>query len=58
MSNAGIRMSVFPTCTVTGWCCPKRLATTQYNNVPLLMLTGSTELACLQRGMHTLAALK
>lgn len=24
MSNAGIRMSVFPTCTVTGWCCPKR----------------------------------
>lgn len=44
MSNAGIRMSVFPHLYGDGVVLPKEgFATTQYNNVPLLMLTGSTE---------------
>lgn len=59
MSNAGIRMSVFPHLYGDGVVLPKEgFATTQYNNVPLLMLTGSTEFSMLQRGMHTLAAPK
>lgn len=44
MSNAGIRMSVFPHLYGDGVVLPKEgFATTQYNSVPLLMLTGSTE---------------
>lgn len=44
MSNAGIRMSVFPHLYGDGVVLPKEgFATTQYNDVPLLMLTGKTE---------------
>lgn len=44
MSNAGIRMSVFPHLYGDGVVLPQEgFATTSYNSVPLLMLTGSTE---------------
>lgn len=44
MSNAGIRMSVFPHLYGDGVVLPKEgFAARQYNSVPLLMLTGSTE---------------
>lgn len=44
MSNAGIRMSVFPHLYGDDVVLPKEgFATTKYNSVPLLMLTGATE---------------
>ena len=44
MGNAGIRMSAFPHLYGDGVTLPKEgFATTQYNSVPLIMLTGSTE---------------
>ena len=44
MGNAGIRMSVFPHLYGDGVTLPKEgFAVTQYNSVPLIMLTGSTE---------------
>lgn len=44
MSNAGIRMSVFPHLYGDGVVLPKEgFDTTTYNSVPLLMLTGETE---------------
>lgn len=44
MNNAGIRMSAFPHLYNDGVVLPKEgFATTEYNDVPLLMLTGSTE---------------
>lgn len=44
MANAGIRMSVFPHLYTDGVVIPEEgFATTKYNSVPLLMLTGATE---------------
>lgn len=44
MANAGIRMSVFPHLYGDDVVLPKEgFATTKYNSVPLLMLTGATE---------------
>ncbi|MGN0662165.1 MAG: carboxylesterase family protein [Faecalibacterium sp.] len=44
MGNAGIRMSAFPHLYNDGVVLPKEgFATSAYNSVPLLMLTGSTE---------------
>lgn len=51
MSNAGIRMSVFPHLYGDDVVLPKEgFATTQYNSVPLLMLTGSTEFSMFNMG--------
>ncbi len=44
MANAGIRMSVFPHLYADDVVIPEEgFATTEYNSVPVLMLTGSTE---------------
>ena len=44
MSNAGIRMSVFPHLFTDGVTLPKEgFDTTKFNSVPVIMLTGSTE---------------
>lgn len=44
MGNAGIRMSAFPHLYADGVVLPKEgFATTEYNSVPVLMLTGSGE---------------
>lgn len=44
MSNAGIRMSVFPHLYQDGVLIPEEgFDTSEYNDVPLMMLTGSTE---------------
>jgi len=51
MSNAGIRMSVFPHLFGDDVVLPKEgFATTQYNSVPLLMLTGETEFSMFALG--------
>lgn len=51
MSNAGIRMSVFPHLYGDDIVLPKEgFATTRYNSVPLLMLTGSTEFSMFAAG--------
>ena len=53
MGNAAIRMSVFPHLYQDGVVIPENgFDTTEYNSVPLMMLTGSTEfsLFCLGDG--------
>ncbi len=51
MSNAGIRMSVFPHLFGDGVVLPEEgFETTEYNEVPLIMLTGSTEFSTFARG--------
>lgn len=50
MSNAGIRMSVFPHLYNDGYVLPKEgFNTTNYNSVPLLMLTGTNEFSLFGR---------
>lgn len=59
MTNAGIRMAVFPHLFNDGVVLPKEgFATTTYNSVPLLMLTGSNEFSLFARGDSEFAALK
>ena len=51
MGNAGIRMSVFPHLYNDGVVFPKEgFATGDYNSVPLIMLTGSTEFSFFDYG--------
>ena len=51
MTNAGIRMSVFPHLFADGVVLPEEgFETTQYNEVPLIMLTGSTEFSIFTLG--------
>jgi len=59
MTNAGIRMAVFPHLFNDGVVLPKEgFATASYNSVPLLMLTGSDEFSLFARGDSEFAALK
>lgn len=59
MTNAGIRMAVFPHLFNDGVVLPKEgFATATYNSVPLLMLTGSNEFSLFARGDPEFAALK
>lgn len=51
MGNAAIRMSVFPHLFADGTVIPKEgFDTTKYNDVPLIMLTGSTEFSLFAKG--------
>lgn len=51
MTNAGIRMSVFPHLYGDGTVLPEEgFETTEYNDVPLIMLTGSSEFSTFARG--------
>lgn len=51
MTNAGIRMSVFPHLYGDGTVLPEEgFETTQYNDVPLIMLTGSSEFSIFASG--------
>lgn len=51
MTNAGIRMSVFPHLYGDGTVLPEEgFETTEYNDVPLIMLTGSSEFSIFAKG--------
>ena len=52
MGNAGIRMSVFPHLYADGYVIPKTGfdGNPKYNNVPLIMLTGTTEFSMFNMG--------
>lgn len=51
MTNAGIRMSVFPHLFADGTVLPEEgFETAEYNEVPLIMLTGSTEFSIFALG--------
>ncbi|MCI7813240.1 MAG: carboxylesterase family protein [Lachnospiraceae bacterium] len=51
MTNAGIRMSVFPHLFADGVVLPEEgFETTEYNDVPLIMLTGSSEFSIFALG--------
>lgn len=51
MGNAAIRMSVFPHLFADGTVIPKEgFDTTNYNDVPLMMVTGSTEFSLFAKG--------
>ena len=51
MGNASIRMSVFPHLFTDGTVIPKEgFDTTNYNDVPLMMVTGSTEFSMFAKG--------
>ncbi len=51
MGNAGIRMSVFPHLFADGYVIPKKgFDNPKYNNVPLIMLTGTTEFSFFNMG--------
>lgn len=51
MTNAGIRMSVFPHLYGDGVVLPEEgFETTEYNDVPLIMLTGSSEFSIFAKG--------
>ncbi|WP_370676608.1 carboxylesterase family protein [Pleomorphomonas sp. PLEO] len=59
MTNAGIRMAVFPHLFNDGVVLPKDgFATTNYNSVPLLMLTGSKEFSLFARSDAEFSGLK
>ncbi len=59
MTNAGIRMTVFPHLFNDGVILPKDgFATVNYNSVPLLMLTGSKEFSLFARSDSEFAAVK
>ena len=59
MTNAGIRMAVFPHLYNDGAVLPKDgFNTERYNSVPLIMTTGSTEFSLFARGDSEFSALK
>jgi para-nitrobenzyl esterase len=59
MAGAGIRMAVFPHLYNDGTVLPKEgFNTTKYNNVPLIMSTGSKEFATFTRGDKEFASIK
>ncbi|MFV0382950.1 carboxylesterase family protein [Paracoccus sp. (in: a-proteobacteria)] len=58
MTNAGIRMAVFPHLYNDGAVLPNEgYATTAYNSVPLIMVTGSKEFSLFARGASEFGAL-
>jgi para-nitrobenzyl esterase len=59
MTNAGIRMAAFPHLYNDGTVLPKEgFNTKKYNNVPLMMVTGSYEFATFTRSDPVFAAIK